>query len=202
MSRIFVLNGPAGIGKDTLAEALVKVMILWGVQASRLEFKGALIRIAKAVTGVTDGEWDRLYRRDQKERVQSVYGNLSARQLLIKISEEWVKPQFGKQHFGRLALAEVERIGNGFYFFSDGGFIQELAPLAEAGHHVTVLRLHREGFEYAGTGDSRTYITRAEAAQHDINVMDFELEEGNPNVTIHEVLLKVFPDYARRMGKI
>ncbi|QOC54410.1 hypothetical protein Atoyac15_46 [Aeromonas phage Atoyac15] len=202
MSRVYILNGPAGIGKDTLAQMLVQTMCQWGQRADRLEFKGALIRIAKAITGVSDGEWDRLYRRDQKERAQAVYGGLSARQLLIKISEEWVKPQFGKNHFGSLALADVNKLGTGHYFFSDGGFIEELLPMVEAGHHVTVLRLFRDGYQYAGSGDSRSYIKLAEAAAHGINVMDFELEDGNPGATVHEILLKSFPDYARRMGKI
>ncbi|UQT03825.1 deoxynucleotide monophosphate kinase [Serratia phage vB_SmaP-Kaonashi] len=199
MSKVIILNGPPGVGKDTLANMLVDMYRTWGEKAVRLEFKDSLIRIAKAITGVTDSEWDRLYRRDQKERKQTVYGNLSARELLIKISEEWVKPQFGYDHFGQLALADINRHGEATAFFSDGGFLDELIPAAQH-HEVIVARLFREGYDYGN--DSRTYIDPIQAGHHGIKVYDYHLTAGEPGATVHAIRMDVDDKYRKRMNML
>ena len=193
MSVVVILNGPPGVGKDTLAKLLTaKRNHFYARNCTKvMEFKAPMFELARIASGLTQQEFDFVYRRDQKEHAQPQLGGLSARQYMIKISEEWIKPIFGKQHFGKLAKCAISaaECNIDYFIFSDGGFIDELVPLCDE-HTVYVVRLHSDGYEY-GT-DSRKYLTDDELADAGAtDWWDMTLTRGNPIQDAETILKRI-----------
>lgn len=140
--KVVLINGPAGSGKDTLAKL---AMQQWGGVEEK--FSRPLKEAYLALNPGADIE-------DRK--VKELH-----RQNLIALSEEYVKPRFGQQHFGvllreRIAhkyplLAEKKRI----VWISDSRFSEEAMPLLEK-HITAVVKIHRDGCGYQG--DSGGYL--------------------------------------------
>ncbi|MFB1731195.1 hypothetical protein ACEY67_20875 [Salmonella enterica subsp. enterica] len=153
MATVIILNGPAGCGKDTLARALVEM----GFAKGTTSFKNPMFNIALAVLGpeayheFLDGYDD----RDRKEKPESFLNGLSRRQFMIAISEQFIKPVFGDDYFGKYLSGNLPD-GDEVFVVSDGGFESEVAPIVAAGHDVRIVRLHRNGYTF--TGDSRGYL--------------------------------------------
>lgn len=151
MKKVIILNGPPGAGKDTIAAELVK-HLGW----NHCEFKRQLFNLTKTIYQISDEEWDEHYTREQKEQFWDKLDGLSPRNALIKVSEEVIKPNFGKDYFG---IAAAKSLKEGYNVFSDGGFYDELLPLKDVvgAENILLIRLYRDGCTFAG--DSRSYIT-------------------------------------------
>lgn len=170
---IVILNAPAGAGKDTIASLLSS----YGYEPK--SFKDPMFNILKSLSGLSDSEFFMNYNdRDIKEAPQDIFNGLSYREVMIKISEEWVKPWLGKEFFGDVASRSCDKCSN--YVFSDGGFIDEVEKLHNDGHEVVVLRIRREGYTF--DGDSRDYVYPEFCRSEDIY-----LEEGNPDVAVMSI---------------
>ncbi|AEZ65076.1 putative ATP-binding protein [Aeromonas phage phiAS7] len=156
-TSVIILNGPPGSGKDTLAKLLVESYKKRGVNAQVFEFKDIMFKIAKLVSGASDELWDEMYARDQKELPQAFLGGLSARQFMIRISEEWMKPLFGAGILGQLAFKAVKESGCDLAIFSDGGFPDEVAPFERPDIHLHIMRLY-PSWDSSFDGDSRNYL--------------------------------------------
>ena len=153
MAKVIILNGPAGCGKDTLARALVEMGFAKGVAS----FKNPMFNIAMAALGqdayreFLDGYDDRA----RKEKPEGFLNGLSRRQFMIAISEQFIKPVFGDDYFGKYLAGNLPD-GDEVFVVSDGGFASEVAPIVAAGHDVRIVRLHRDGHTFEG--DSRGYL--------------------------------------------
>lgn len=181
MSKIVLLNGPAGSGKDTIAQK----MIAFGYE--QCEFKESLFEIAYKVSGVCPFVWHSRYEdRVLKETPWEALGGLTQRELLIKISEEWVKPVFGEDHFGKLAeISAGGLIEKGYdVVFSDSGFQEESGALIDSfgTRNVILIRLIRDGYTF--DGDSRSYID----PEYGQPYLELKLEEGNPDLAVDEII--------------
>lgn len=156
-NKIIILNGCPSTGKDTLTS-----YIFDNTSCEWESFKTPLFEIASAVSGINLNYLYALYELPGwKETEQDFFGGLSCRQFFIKISEEWVKPIFGKSYFGDKMVERLDNnIQNGVVV-SDGGFSEELAPLIKAfgKNNVIVVRIYRNGYTFEG--DSRTYLHSA-----------------------------------------
>lgn len=178
MSKIIILNGPPGCGKDTLG-AEIEGVKGW----EKVSFKEPMFRIAREMLGEAGFRSFMLSygNREQKERPQSFLGGKSPREFMIWISEDVIKPVFGNQHFGKLFNERLKRGCD--YICTDGGFPDEVETLLLAGHEIELVRLHRSGFTFEG--DSRNYITITWAVgqncgyrEFDIALCDGEIEEA------------------------
>jgi hypothetical protein len=151
VTSIVILNGPAGSGKDSAATYLA------GHGFVHLEFKKKLFELTKSIYCISDKDWDKLYTRQNKETPSELLNGLSPRQALIKVSEEGIKPNFGKEYFGIAAAKSVRP--NQMNVFSDGGFAEELKPLITmyGPENILILQIYREGCSFAG--DSRNYVS-------------------------------------------
>ena len=154
MAKIIILNGPAGVGKDTIGNALAA-----HYDCKLVTLKRPMFSIAASLLG--GKEFDKFIAayndRNQKEQPQSFLGGKTCREFMIWISESVVKPLFGKEQFGKLMSEQIWACGEGkTYVCTDGGFPDEIIPLVEDGHDVTIVRLFMDGKTFEG--DSRDYI--------------------------------------------
>lgn len=85
-------------------------------------------------------------------------GYYSSRQALIHVSENIVKPQKGKDYYGKKLAEKIENSSERFYFVSDSGFPNEATMVADKGYNVYIVHLERSGATFEG--DSRKLLTK------------------------------------------
>lgn len=159
MKKIFIFNSPPNSGKDVVAHHISKT---FGFEV--LSFKERLIEITQAVYGVSKLEWDLLYTREGKETPHWKLRNsrkgvwMSPRQALIYISEEVIKPRYGKDYFGVALSNKIEDSDCSVFLIPDGGFVEEVKPLIEkfGKENITKVKVVRDGCTFEG--DSRKDI--------------------------------------------
>lgn len=177
---LIILNGPPGVGKDTIGCLLSK-----SLDAPLLSFKTPLWDIAEALLGRDKFEmFCELYNdRTTKELPMDGLGGMSPRQFFIHISEKIAKPIFGEEYFGdrmKQAYAEHQMDYHTSSVVTDGGFPRELYPFLKEHVAVVVVRLYREGYDFGN--DSRAYLEQGQfsffpAHQRPV-FLDVHLEEG------------------------
>ena len=132
--RVIILNGPPNIGKDTLGNN-VQQLIGW----PRMEFKEALYRETASYYGVDLVTFAMLASgRTTKEVPMPTLGGLSPRQAMIHVSEEVIKPKFGKQFFGAKAYELIQTLDGStdtvkFYDASGNKYLAEVNGIS-VGH--------------------------------------------------------------------
>lgn len=148
---IILFNGPPNSGKDACAEFVKNKF----PDFEHLSFKDKLIDDTCFYYGV-DRDWfmDQYDNRELKETPYAELGGLSKRQALIHVSEDIMKPTHGKSYFGDAVAAGMT--AEGYYVFSDCGFVEELEPLIRTGHSIVVVQIVREGCDFSN--DSRRYL--------------------------------------------
>ena len=149
--QVIIFNGPPGSGKDYICNYLSNVLD----RTRHSEFKEHLFRCTCVLFNVTYEEFMELYTdREKKETSTCLLYGYSPREAMIYVSEEVIKPKFGKDYFG---LCTAENLGFGLTVFSDGGFIEELeAVYDECDGNMMIVQLHRDGCDFSK--DSRSYI--------------------------------------------
>lgn len=176
MKKLVVLNGPAGCGKDTLADILVTS----GFFDEKLSFKSPIFDVARGVLSKDD--FDKFIKnyddRSFKESHQSFLGGKTPREFMIWISEVVMKPVFGNDVFGKRLYSKIV---DGFYVSSDGGFASEIEPLLSNGVDVMIVRLHRDGFDFSG--DSRSYLYNTGAIE-----VDLKLDSGDIDGSLNKLI--------------
>ena len=187
MAIIIILNGPAGIGKDTIGNALAK-----DYNCFQISFKYPIFEISSAILGPEAfGKFISAYNdRNQKEVPHDFLGGKTCREFMIWVSETVVKPLLGNQHFGKLLSEKINRVNtkianvNQPFVCTDGGFPDEVIKLVEDGHDVTLVRLFMDGKTFKG--DSRDYIRIKESHfpdykkynEHDVHLVNGDIEGG------------------------
>lgn len=167
------LNGPAGSGKDAISAYLVDKY-----SAIHMEIKGLLFEAAIRISGLSRGVWFAMYNdRDYKESPNPylmVNGkHVTMREYMIHVSENVMKPLFGKDVFGKALVEKLKKVPlqdkNGqptMVVLSDGGFVDEGIPVIDQvdAENYFLIRIHRideNGIEYGFGEDSRRYIYAA-----------------------------------------
>ena len=152
---VVLLNGPPLCGKDSGAEHLVNYFHPCG--SVKKEFKKKLFDLVMLIYSIRPDRFWRIYNdRTLKETPLPEFDGLSVRQAMIKVSEEVIKPAYGKRYFGTAAAREL---AEGYInIFSDSGFIEEVEPIADriGRENILLLRIYRAGCEFKG--DSRNYL--------------------------------------------
>lgn len=179
MLKIVVFNGPARSGKNIAAEHMCEI----SVNSYHKAFKDELFKICANTLGIsvetfkdgydeTLGEvskrrgfkllshedpnmWFKDYTGNISQRVRGE--QYSKREFLIHMSENVIKPSFGKDAFGKAFVNSLPE--EGVVFVSDSGFKEELQPVIDhvGADNVLVIRLVRDGCSF--DGDSRDYLT-------------------------------------------
>jgi hypothetical protein len=155
-TKVVLINGPPLCGKDVAAEESRQVLYQWGYEPEVRQFKSVLFRLVRECYHITPIRfWEIYNNRDLKEEPLPDFNGLSVRQAMIFVSEEVIKPKFGKDFFGIAAASSLEE--GEVNIFSDSGFIEETLPVIEkVGKENTLLiRVYGRG---DFSNDSRDYL--------------------------------------------
>ena len=108
---------------------------------------------------MTCDEAEKRFGRVWKDQKQASFMGMSPREAYIWYSEEVMKPKFGNQVFGQMALLDMLDCGaQKIVVFSDCGFDYETAPIVDfvGAKNCMLVHIERPGYSYAG--DSRGTI--------------------------------------------
>jgi hypothetical protein len=148
--RVLLLNGPPRSGKDALGQLLADL----SPDVRVMKFAQPLIDTMSASFGVScaDGA--------DKEAPCAVLGGRSRRETAISLSENWFKPTFGDDVFGKILLAKINALPVGAVaVVTDSGFKSEAQPIIAAMPPGAVEMLHIDRFGCSFENDSRGYWT-------------------------------------------
>lgn len=149
-SKIILLNGPPAVGKDTIADYLVN-----NHGFKKRSFKSHLIKCVAVLYNVKKSTvFDLIDDRILKETPMMVFGGKSPREAFIYVSEQVIKPNFGKNYFGDMAAESISEPAK--YVFSDSGFIEETNALKSVTEDMLLVRMYRNGTDWGN--DSRKYL--------------------------------------------
>lgn len=154
---IIGFNGPPGSGKDTLAKMVGDIIESNSDVAIKYESLSYPLRsIAYAMTGWT-GELDGPDYDAFKNEVFIAFGNRTGRQLMIDVSEKFLKTEYG---ITIMALMLIERNLNfsGVLLVRDSGFQIEVDPLVDwvGAANLAIVQCKRPGHSFGG--DSREWV--------------------------------------------
>lgn len=154
--QVFLLNGPPSSGKDTLAKYVSGLLV--GFKHDSMAFP--LKQANKGFFGMTEAEYQ-YYDSDpiaKNTKCDRFYGK-SWREANIKLSENFLKNEYGVNIFGKLLLKRIQdSTEHKGFLISDSGFTAEAEPIIEAlgkenVHHIII---KRNGCDYSI--DSRGYL--------------------------------------------
>ena len=157
--KVVFFNGPSGSGKDTCVKLSYK-------ELKRFSFADKVKKMTANAFG-----WAEFPEHLKDEVAFPERGPATWRQLVIAFSEEYMKPLYGDDIFGKLLLEEDIkpwlRDPTGPYGpynigITDSGFAPEQVPLVSYfdGQNCCIVQLEREGCSFEG--DSRGYVHHAD----------------------------------------
>ena len=180
--KVLILNGPPGIGKDTLANMLCEVAPIIRGEFKHFLYVEAAQWIQDHVKGAENITTAIVKARNENRDLKELpwFLELSVRRILQIVSEDVVKPAMGKDYFGRVA-AEYWYGKHIHHVISDGGFSEEVNAVCDkfGAENVTVIRLKAPGFTFET--DSRKYLMQDEVA---CRVITLEVIRGKPESTV------------------
>ena len=181
MKPIFILNAPPQTGKDTIANELLDK-----TESGLRSFKAPMFSVFCSTVGLDYSVFEKLYNtQGWKDSPQEITNGRTPRELMIHISENYVKPFFGEDYYGKATADSIkqheERYSERAWVIPDGGFQGEFDAFKEIhGDRVVLVQLYREGHE-TFAGDSRNWVYDWKKYPEEGAVV-FDTTKGNENV--------------------
>jgi hypothetical protein len=152
---IILINGPPSSGKDT-ATGIMKKYLTGSVREYKMS--STLKTGLRELLGIEDEQWKRLLEYKKKDMPLLPEGN-TPRRALIELSEMFMKPMFGNDIFGHIAVRRIKRMASADHILvSDVGFTYEVAPMLEewGPKKIRILMLTRPDCDFVN--NSRSYL--------------------------------------------
>ncbi len=150
-SMFVVFNGPPKSGKSTATPLLMRLLrqTLNPEMVMPESFAAPMKHFVSAAMSAK-------YHEMNKDRAEAVLQGYSVREFLISMSQQYMKPRYGDDIFGRLLHHRVLRRDPAprFVVIDDGGFDAEVECLPR----LVLVRLTRSGTSFVG--DSRNFLSR------------------------------------------
>lgn len=147
--KVVFFNGPPHSGKDTIVEMLDR-----GRPSSHLKFATPLKVQCAVLLEITIEELEKI-----KDKPHPALKGGTPRQYLINLSEKMIKPIYGRDFFGHVAMHRINELPAfvPLVMFSDSGFVEEAIPVVSQVGLLNCVRieLYRPGTSFVG--DSRNY---------------------------------------------
>lgn len=183
MKQIIILNGPPQCGKDKLADHLVTSYPYF----KKAKFANELKKMAHRAYNTTNQDADAF--EHIKDVPSSEFFGLTPRQAYIGFSENFIKKMHGKDFFGLLLSSHIQtrhQKEDDVFIISDGGFSEEVEPLIKVfgAKIITIVRITKEGCDFAASNDSRRYIYAEQFSERAPNFVDL----ANIAATLEEYL--------------
>jgi hypothetical protein len=142
---IILLNGPPGCGKDTIAKIIKKK-----IESKDYKMAKPIKDAFSALFGIQGQLLHELIEERKDEAFFTANANITPREVLIKLSEEFMKPMFGDDCFGQVAINNLGKIAWKHLTISDSGFNAEIPPICEAFGYdkVKAILIERLGYEW------------------------------------------------------
>ena len=157
--RLVLFNGPRHSGKDTAALHVAEIL-----NAYHFKFSAPIKAAIKIAFNLSSQDVD--YLESIKTQPTPILFGKSYVEAQISFSEEWAKPSFGQDVFGRWAVNAIRNVQAKAYIrkydlfvSSDSGFACEAWPVIEnlfGVENTLLVRVYRQGKNF--DGDSRSYI--------------------------------------------
>lgn len=148
--KIVFFNGPPRCGKDTAAN-----LVAGKTMGAPMSFAVPLKRQTAALLGV-----DLVTLEIIKDMPHAALKGGTPRQYMINLSEKMIKPCYGDDFFGHVAVDSIRKQEpslSPLVLFSDSGFLSEAIPVVnEFGiENCTLIQIARNGCDFSN--DSRSY---------------------------------------------
>lgn len=151
---VIALNAPKEAGKDFAASIIKKH---YGIDQQR--FAKYVIDDVREAYGISEGVWNSLYTREDKDKPHLAFGGASPRKALIHQAESVRKPRDGKDYYARVACKEADELGDDKILFGDLGFTEEIDTLVKVFGARNILVIKIMNPVDRSKGDSRSYLS-------------------------------------------
>lgn len=173
---IILLNGPPDSGKDTAAKFVQRLV----KDTKHAKFADPLKSALHALLGLNHNQIKEML--NKKDEVLPWTDPYTPRQLYIKLSEDFLKPLFGEDVLGRIAVRRINQLAARNIVMSDCGFDAEVLPVIRESKKgaCCLIELSRQGRSF--DNDSRSYLSDSTkqytGVQHIKNDLDLEMFEA------------------------
>lgn len=166
MMHAVALQGPPRSGKDTAGLLFGTAFVNLGYQVFEVKASSWLKHVCADICG------GKYLSNEDIERIKDaqLYDNgPTFRQVLINFSENFAKPTFGNDFFGRKLVDEMLELTDTYtryttslkevvFVITDAGFADEQLRVQECvkQSYYSIVQMHREGYDF--TNDSRSYF--------------------------------------------
>lgn len=161
-------NGPPQCGKDTLARLFAEV-----VKAKHPHLRVLMVPLSNPLRFVAHAMIARVYSaalyESFKKETFPQFGGRTGRQLMIDVSESFLKPVYGQSIMADMLIQEVSNLRADLVLIPDSGFQCEVQPIIDwVGYDkFLVCRVHRDGCSFEN--DSREWV------EHPVDQMNTDI---------------------------
>lgn len=189
MIKYILLNAPPRVGKDTLANSFLE--FIGGKSSIRVyEFKDGLKAICESIANNVGSPYRVFVNTAAYENYKdkhNEYLGMTPREFMIHVSENFMKPTFGQDVWGKAALRL--KAGNGTVFdegkrkyredgwiiglFPDAGFMSEIKPLVdslEENEEILLIRMHSNGMTFKNDSRDYVYVNNPKVIELDLDI--------------------------------